>query len=284
MRPRFASSFLVVAVILGGCHNNPIAAEQRAILESIDKSVDDLQPIEARVAGSVCDNMYSIIKLHYDEICGSYQKMGEARIGSSGNTRIGIRILALPTFGRPVSLRFELESSAKGTITVRQLSRDVLRDDLLPFPLGTQDILSSPFAQDVRMTYDSAAELDSVDVGKVLAALNQARLWGMEFDPFRSGWRYHFRGLLGDNLSSTLLQLVGLGTVIDCFDGTAWVIEALEADRWGAVMRICRPMGEGHGAPPLPLDDLGNTMIQIVRSKFPDLDLAARAERTSTTP
>jgi hypothetical protein len=136
-----------------------IAPEEHLALTRID----DLKPIESSGAGSVCDNVYSITKLHYDQICGTYQKMGEARVGSSGNSRVAVRML-------------------------------------------------------------------------------------------------------------------------DCFDGVTWVMEALAADRWGAVMRTCRPMGEGKGAPPLNLDDLGKAMIQIVRQKFPDLDLAARAERTDSTP
>ena len=280
-RPRFFA-LLTASLIFSGCNNNPIAAEQQALLQRIDKSVDDLRLIGPDANGSVCDDLY-LRKLYYDEVCGSYEKMGEPRkIASSSDTRLAIRMLALPTFGRPVSLRFELESSKIGMVTVRQLSRSVLRDDLVVFPAETA--WSSPFADSVRTTFDRAMELDSTDIESVLKGLNQAGLWGMEFDPYQSSWRYHFRQLLGDSLSSTLLQLVGLGTVIECFDGTAWVIEALEADRSGAVMRICRPGGEGKGNPPLPLDDLGNTMIQIARAKFPDLDLAARAERSGATP
>jgi hypothetical protein len=264
----FAAAVASVVAVLS------IAPEQHLILPR----VDDLKPIESSRAGSVCENVYSITKVHYDQICGAYQKMGEARIGSSGHSRVAVRMLVLPTFGRPASLRFELESSTKGTVTVRQLSRDVLRDDLLPF--GNPDLWSSPFAQDIRTTFERMAELDGDQIGNVLTALDQANLWGAEFDPFRASWRYHFRGLLGDSLSSTLLQLVGLGTVIECFDGVTWVIEAL-ADQWGAVMRICRPIGEGQGTPPLPLDGLGNAMIQIGTHEFPDLDLLARADRSS---
>ena len=122
-------------------------------------------------------------------------------------------MLVLPTFGRPASARFELASSSKGTVTVRQLSRSALRDDLLLRSLlkSAESASSGPFAEDVRTTFDRAADLDSTDIEKVLRGLNQAKLWSMEFDPFQSGWRYHFRRLLGDNLSSTLLQLVGLG-------------------------------------------------------------------------
>ena len=213
-RPKFFA-LLTAVFILSGCNNNPVAAEQQAILQRVDKSVDDLRPIESGAAGSVCDDLY-LRKLYYDEICGSFQKMGESRIASSSDTRIAIRMLLLPTFGRPASVRVEMASPSEGIVTVRQLSRSVLRDNLLLNLLlhSPETATSSPFAGDVRTTFDGATDLDSADVEKILMALNQAKLWGMEFDPYQSSWRYHFRGLLGDNLSSTLLQLVGLDRVI----------------------------------------------------------------------